>query len=501
MRKPSLPRPSLPRPRVPKPRVPRPRISRPVGPPPPSLWSDGAKRAGAAIAVLVIAAIGFGIGYLVFNDPDQKTTAPGPTPVLVEGAPQIDAAQQIGFPTFATRNTTRVGGGDPTADAAGVALASYPTQGGVPGPQAVVIAPADDWAEALAATPLVADPIGAPVLLSDSDSVPDITASALTALAPTGLEDGGEQAITIADATAPNGTKALAIDGQDASEVASEVDAQRARISGIKDPDHLLVVSSSDAAYAMPAAFWAARSGDPILFADGDDVPAATLAVVKRHPDTPIYVLGPESVISQDALKTLSKQGGTVNRVGKEDPVENAIEFARFVDGDFGWNINDPGHGFAIANTDRPLDAVAGSPLAAGGKPGPLLLTDDPDTMPPALTNFLVDTQPGFEDDPTRAVYNHVWILGGEDAISVAFQAQVDDLTKLAPVSGSTATPSFGTGTGPSDATVPPAAGTTTTPGATTTPDTSVPDTSVPDISIPGTSTTPDDSGGKGSGK
>ena len=208
------------------------------------------------------------------------------------------------------------------------------------------------------------------------------------------------------------------------------------------------MVSSTDPALAMPAAAWAARSGDPILFADGNTIPAGTMNVVKRHPDTPVFVLGPESAISDKALGKL----GDATRVGAEDPVDNAIAFARFTSGDFGWNINDPGHGFAIANIDRPLDAPAAAPLAAtGGSPGPLLLTDE---LPrsPALESFLSDTQPGFEDDPTRAVFNHVWIIGDSEAISVPFQAQVDQLTKLAPVSGSTTPPGVtlpGAGTPP----------------------------------------------------
>jgi hypothetical protein len=430
----------------------------------------------------VVAAIGFGVGYLVFDDPDGTgTSAPAPTPVVVEGAPQPQAADQIGFPSFATRNTTRVGGADPTADAAGVALASYPTDGGVGGPQAVILASSDSWQEALAATPLAADPIGAPVLLSTSGEVPAITGQALSALAPTGLDAGGQQLITVGDVAAPPELDALPIKGSTAAETADEVDVQRAKLTDQRDPDHLVVVSSTASAYAMPAAFWAARSGDPILFADKNDVPDATLSVVKRHPDTPIYVLGPESVISGDALKALGKDGGTVTRVGKEDPIENAIAFARFVDGTFGWNINDPGHGFTVANTDRPLDAAAGALLAAGGEPGPLLLTDDAETMPPPLTSFFVDTQPGYVDDPTRAVYNHVWILGGADAISVGFQAQIDDLTKLAPVSGSTSVPDFGSAPG----TTPPTTSTTTPDATTITPDTTTttPDTSVPDPS------------------
>ena len=39
------------------------------------------------------------------------------------------AAEKLGFPSTATRNTVRVGGGDPASDAAGVAGALYPATG------------------------------------------------------------------------------------------------------------------------------------------------------------------------------------------------------------------------------------------------------------------------------------------------------------------------------------------------------------------------------------
>ncbi|MFN8151721.1 MAG: cell wall-binding repeat-containing protein [Solirubrobacterales bacterium] len=413
-----------------------PGLPTPSLPNPPSLWSDTSRRIGAAVAVLAVAAIGFGVGYLAFGGGDDDS-APAPT-VVVEGSGQTPA---IAFPTFATRNTTRIGGADPTADAAGVALASYPTGGGVDGPNAVVLASVESWQEALAATPLVADPVGAPILLSEPDAVPDITAEAIDGLQPRGLSGAqGAQVVTIGKVAAPPDLVSLPIEGVNETAIADQVDSQLTKLTGEEDPGALVVVSSTDAPYAMPAASWAARSGDPILFADGDEVPESTLAVVKRHPDTPIYVLGPESVISDEALKALGKDGGTVTRVGAEDPVENAITFARFVDGDFGWNINDPGHGFTIANIDRPLDAAAAAPLAAtGGTPGPMLLTDDANKVPDALAGFLMDTQPGFVDDPSRAVFNRIWILGDEAAISVAFQAQVDQLTRLAPVKGSEA--------------------------------------------------------------
>lgn len=407
-------------------------------PSPPSLWPDWLRRLLAGLAVLLVGALGFGAGYLVFYDSGESEVTPAVAPtVIVENAPQPEAAEQIGFPAFATRNTTRVGGADPVADGAGVALASYPSLGGVGGPGAVVIAPADDWQTALAATPLTAAPIEAPLLLSGADEVPELTAEALKGLAPQGLETAdGAQLIVVGDLAVPDDLETLRLGtgGADPSEVAKEVDAELARLTGREDPDHLLVVSSTDAGLAMPAAAWAARSGDPILFADADEIPEETAETVAKHPDTPIYVLGPESAISAKAIKSLEGEGGEVTRVGAEGPVENAIAFARFVDDDFGWNINDPGHGFTIANVDRPLDASVGAPLAAGGKPGPLLLTDDPDVVPAALQGFLADTQPGFVDDPSRAVYNHIWLLGDPSAITVGFQAQIDELTKLAPV-------------------------------------------------------------------
>ncbi|TMK75854.1 MAG: hypothetical protein E6G48_00725 [Actinobacteria bacterium] len=42
--------------------------------------------------------------------------------------------------------------------------------------------------------------------------------------------------------------------------------------------------------------------------------------------------------------------------------------------------------------------------------------------------------KPGYVDDPTRAVYNHVWLIGDQNAISVGFQSQVDDLAEVVQV-------------------------------------------------------------------
>ena len=62
-----------------------------------------------------------------------------------------NAVQQLGFPLTATKNTTRVPGADPVADAAGVALAVYPSAAPGTHPGAVALAPTSDWQAAIAA--------------------------------------------------------------------------------------------------------------------------------------------------------------------------------------------------------------------------------------------------------------------------------------------------------------------------------------------------------------
>jgi hypothetical protein len=61
------------------------------------------------------------------------------------------AAEKLGFPSSATRNTVRVGGGDPASDAAGVAGALYPATGDSDRPTAVVLVDQEDWVSGIAA--------------------------------------------------------------------------------------------------------------------------------------------------------------------------------------------------------------------------------------------------------------------------------------------------------------------------------------------------------------
>ena len=390
---------------------------------------------GAIVFALLGAAVALVVSELVGSTEDPGSPAPAVT--IGPGVEPQDPGQ-LGFPTFATQNTTRIGGSDPAANAAGVALATYPSTGGVDGPPAVSIVEAGDWQGALAAASLAARPIGAPVLVSEADSVPSLTLEAITGLAPSGsAATEGVQAFRVGAPEVPTGLIVEQIGGADPAEIAAQIDRARARLSG-RDPRRVVIVSAAAPEFSVPAAAWAAHSGDPVLFVEPDSVPEATLRALRRHDEARAYVLGPERIISDRVLSRVGRAVAGAERISGGNPVTNAIAFARFGDGDFGWDINDPGHGFVIANASQPQDAAVSAPLSATAKPGPLLLTDEAEAVPEPLRGFLLDTKPGYADDPTRAVYNHVWLIGDQQSLTPGFQAQVDLLTELAQIDAGT---------------------------------------------------------------
>ena len=405
-------------------------------------------RALPILAVLCIALAGFGLalagcggGTTLLKSSSAATVTvsiPGKTP---------QAAQKLGFPSVATKNTTRVAGADPSADAAAVALAVYPSAAPGTHPGAVTIAPSSDWQAAIASAVLMAPPIRAPVLLSGNSALPAATADALSALAPTGSGSiGGAQLIRVGPVPSPHGLRSAAINGADPYALAAGVDRFVSAAQGKTSAD-VVIASAVDPAYAMPAAGWAAESGDPVLFVGSSGIPGPTRQALLAHQSPHIYVLGPASVIPDATLRQLRRYG-TVKRVGAGDPAANSVAFAEYRDpacaygqpcahvpGSFGWAIRSPGHGYVLLSVHRPLDAAAAAALSSSGDYGPQLLVDDPSTLPRAVLTFFLDyATPGYtQEGPTAAVYNHGWVIGDQGAISVSVQAEMDNLLEAVP--------------------------------------------------------------------
>ncbi len=353
------------------------------------------------IAGLVIVAVIFIVAAVVggsggTEDSANPEAAPAPSADARAETPSSQTAEELGFPGFATGNTTRVGGSDPAANAAAVALAVFPSTTPAQQPAAVALVDEEDWAGATAAAVLMSEPVRAPILISGPDGLPDASEEALEALDPQGNgPTRGAGAFAIGDVEAPDGTKATRVKVGDAAATAAAIAALRDRLFR-SAPKQIVIAPSNRPDLAMPAAAWAARSGDPILFAAGDALPKPTATVLKRHDRVPVYVLGPSSAISSKAIRAIAKIGNEVHRVSGEDAVANAIAFARYGDGGFGWNVNDPGHGFVLARSDSPLDAAAAAPLSASGTWGPLLLTESASALPTPLREYFLDVKPGY---------------------------------------------------------------------------------------------------------
>jgi hypothetical protein len=390
-----------------------------------------------AVVFLLAAVLGGGGTNRDASEPPPAPTQASPEKTAGEAeTPAAEAAEELGYPAFATNNTTRVGGSDPAAIAAGVALAVFPSATPAQRPTAVAIVDEDEWQAAVAASVLMAEPLRSPLLVSTGGELPEPTEQALAALAPRGsARAGGAQAFVVGEAATPGELKTVQVDGPGPAALAAAIAAERDKLFD-RPPAHFVLAPETEPELAIPAAAWAARSGDPVLFSGTGRLPAPTARVLRAHPNVPVYVLGPSSAISSEVVREAGDAGGSVRRVSGEDPVANAIALARYSSGGFGWNVNDPGHGFVVARSDAPLAAAVASPLSASGTWGPLLLTDDAGTLPAAVRGYLLDVKPGYTTDPTRAFYNRVWIIGDQGAIDVNQQAEIDQLAELAKIGG-----------------------------------------------------------------
>src|SRR4051794_12972751 len=387
------------------------------------------RRCTPLLAAIVLAGCSIG-GSDEGSDSGSGLASGGAAPT----SSQRQAAEKLGFPVVATRNTVRVGGGDAIADLAGTAAAVFPATTQLDRPHAVALVDKDDWQGAVAGSVLNAQPLGAPLLASDGGKLPAATSDVIDRLKPSGSDLARDaQVIRIGPKPpAPSGFKSGKIAAADPYATAAAIDRFFTALRGKPSP-HVIVASGEQAGYAMPAAAWAARSGDSVLFTRSGSVPAATLKAIAAHDRPDIYVLGPESIISK-AVETKLTKLGTVRRVEGPTPVANAVALARYSRRGFGWGVTVPGYNFSLASTARPLDAAAAATLATNGVFAPMLLTNTATTLPSDVSGYLLDVQPGYQTDPSSGVYNRVWILGDTNTVSLDAQGRLDQITRLIPV-------------------------------------------------------------------
>jgi hypothetical protein len=395
--------------------------------------------------VLVLAGCG---GSVLARHVARTTTVAVPASAPVGAGASGSGAT---FPVIATRNTTRIPSADPIVEAAEVALIAFPSAYPGTHPSAVVLAPSSDWQASLAAAVLMAAPIHAPLLLATAaGSLPQTSAAALRELAPSGAGAiDGAQVIRVGPVPRVAGYRSATISGTDPYTLSAGIDRFQSAAAGGRPSTSVVIASGTNPAYAMPAAGWAADSGDPLLFVTPSGVPAPTRQALLAHGHPNIYVLGPPSVIPDSVLAALHHYG-RVKRIGASatSAAASSVAFAEYRDppcvymqpcahtpGSFGWAIRNPGHGYVFLSYKQPLAAAAAAALSGSGDFGPQLLVENPTRLSGPVLNYLVNyATPGYTSGgQTLAVYNHGWLIGSPAQISLSAQAEIDYLLQAVP--------------------------------------------------------------------
>jgi hypothetical protein len=353
----------------------------------------------------------------------------------------LSAITRQGAVSVATSNTTRLGGADAVTDAAAVARTVYPGLTAATRPQAVVLVDEHDWSGALVASVLASAPLGAPIIYSDGDTLPEVSSQTLQALHPLGASAlGGVQVIRIGtSAPVPAGYVVRSLPASEPAATAVAVEALAHSASGDSAVHRVIVVATNaPRALAMPAAGLAAESGVPIFLVTPGRVPQATAKALLALHRPSIYVVDP-SAVGASVTAELHRLGRIVTIAAS--PAEgtgaaaNALAVARFTHGTFGWGVKEPGHGLVFASVSRPLDAPAAALLSATGDYAPLLLLEGAGSIPPVLAKYLGDIKPAYtaKVPAVKGVYNHGWLIGDERAISAVTQAEIDSLLEISP--------------------------------------------------------------------
>lgn len=228
---------------------------------------------------------------------------------------------------------------------------------------AAVLARGDDHADALAGVPLGYH-LDAPLLLTQSDGLPDVTRDALRDLVqPGGTVHllGGGVAIggDVAQAVRDLGFEVQRHAGDSRYETAALVAAQ------LPDVTSAIVASGHSFPDALAAAAPAARNGQVILLSERDALPDATRDALTGLDSATL--VGGDVVLSDQVQAQVGQAAGSVDRIGGADRYATAVEIIRAYDLDTS--------ALGLASGETFPDALAGALDAARLNTG-LLLTN-----------------------------------------------------------------------------------------------------------------------------
>jgi hypothetical protein len=380
-------------------------------------------------------------------------------------------------PTYATKTTTRLYGGNPYQEAVSITQHIWPAalplnapneNNNVPDrPWGLTLLTPDDPLTAITATPLIHFPDDAPVLYVSRNGIPQVTLNEIKRLGDTGISRYNNVDAFLVGASANPavesqlrsiGVKYVTVTAPSIPALANTVDKL---YGSIQNPDtgvpgmgggatmgggsaNVMIGSTSAYNYILPATHWVAHMASGLLWVNQNSVPSATIqALQRRHGQANIYLFGGPQQISASVANQLSQYGRVV-RISNNDnvafnanptdtAVDTAIAFAKMWDpmGMVGWKITGPGHGFTLVNENDWQGAVASAPLSHLGFHAPLLFTTSSGTLPPELEAYYKSVAPTYTTTPADGPYNMSYVIGSWSQIAWGQQAHVDFISEM----------------------------------------------------------------------
>jgi putative cell wall-binding protein len=301
-------------------------------------------------------------------------------------------------------------------------------------PNAVILVNRDEIFDGIAVAPLVHFPINASVLLTPGNMLYRETFEEIRRLSPKGYK--GIQVFLVGDISRNiemqinvMGYRTRHIYGRNHYETACQIPNFR------EDFKNVLLVSGEEFSEGLPAAYWSAHHGDPILFVKKDSVPDCTLETLRKLREINVYIIGSTKTISKAVEQSLSRLSNIkfLDRIEGADPYEISVNFAKYKspDGEFGWGRNyRDGHAFTLGTLSNAEQIIPSIVFAHMGKHTPLLLIKE-NMVPGSVEKYIKEVKPEPPKDMPKPPFMHGYILGCTNQISYSAQLHLDSLLSI----------------------------------------------------------------------
>ena len=283
------------------------------------------------------------------------------------------------------RVTTRISGDDRILTAIAVSQSSFPTAGSA---AAVVLARSDDFADALAGTPLAVKKNG-PLLLTAPSSLDSRVKTEIQRVLPAGATVyllGGPAALdpSIATALTNLGYTVVRYQGDDRYGTAVAIADH-----GLGNPSTVLEATGLNFPDALAAGAAASKAGGAVLLTANNVMPAATQAYLNAHPGDTRFALGGPA-----AAAATSEHPRPSARTASRRPRR--------------WQQGSQGTHRGRGRRRLPTSRRAVGRSHAGAKRGPIVLVPTTGKLPTVVTNYLTGNAGSVV---------HAYVYGGTAAV------------------------------------------------------------------------------------